>query len=158
MAIHQDFEDLLRCFNAARVRYLLVGAYAVSLYTEPRYTKDVDILVDTAPENAERVLEALQRFGAPVRELSVDDLTNPELVYQIGVAPVRIDIMMGIDGVDFVRAWPKRKTVPFGKTRAYVLALDDLIKAKRASARPQDRLDLQKLSKARAERKRRTGR
>jgi hypothetical protein len=148
MAIHQDFEDLLRCLNDAKAKYLIVGAHAVAIYSEPRYTKDLDIWVEPTRENAPKVYEALKRFGAPLKNLHIEDLTKPRMFYQIGVAPVRVDIIMGIKGVDFSQAWPNRKTAHFGKERVHILGIDELVAAKRASARPQDKLDLKKLAKA----------
>lgn len=153
MSIHKDFEDMLRCLNDAKVRYLIVGAHAVSFYTEPRYTKDIDFLIEPTVENAPKVLEALKKFGAPVAGLKISDFINPNLVYQIGVAPVRIDIIMGIKGVDFRQAWVNKKATRFGRERIFVLGIDDLIRAKEASARTQDELDLEKLKKAKKFRK-----
>lgn len=147
MAVYPDFEDLLRCLNDAKARYLIVGAHAVSFYSEPRYTKDMDIWIDPTPENAEKVYKALQKFGAPTKNLRVEDLTKPNLFYQLGIAPVRIDVIMSIKGVDFSTAWPNRKTTRFGKERVFILGIEDLIKSKKATMRPQDRLDLNKLTK-----------
>ncbi len=146
MAVYQDFEDLLRCLNGAKVRYLIVGAHAVAFYTEPRYTKE-DIWVDPDPKNAERVYKALGKFGAPLQGLKVEDLTNPKLVYQIGVAPVRVDIIMGIGYLKFSEAWRHKRAASFGKEKMFVLGIKELITAKKAASRPQDKLDLDKLQK-----------
>lgn len=143
--IHQDFEDMLRCLNTAKVKYLIVGAHAVSVYTEPRYTKDIDIWVEPTKENAVKVYNALKKFGAPIKQLEVDDLANPNLVYQMGVAPVRIDILMSISGTDFPTAWSNKKTIRFGKEKVHVIGFEELVKAKKASGRTQDELDLEKL-------------
>ncbi len=152
MAVYPDFEDLLLCLNAAKVRYLIVGAHAVSFYSEPRYTKDLDIWVDPTPENAEKVYKALQKFGAPIKNLRVEDLTKTNLLYQIGIAPLRIDIMMGISGVDFSTAWRNRKLTHFGKASVNIIGIKELIKSKKAIMRPQDRIDLNKLLKTRKSR------
>ena len=117
MGSNPDFRDLFCELNAADARYLIVGAYAVIYHTEPRYTKDIDIWVEPTVGNAARVHAALSRFGAPVDTLSVDDLTDPHLIYQVGIEPNRIDILMA----------------------------DDLITAKRAAGRLQDQLDLKRL-------------
>ena len=95
MALNKDFEDLSHLFNAARVKYLVVGAYAVIYYTEPRYTKDLDIWIQPTPQTAEKVYDALRRFGAPVKDLTLNDLTNPTMVYQLGGAPNRLDHRTG---------------------------------------------------------------
>lgn len=146
MSIHQDFKDMLRCLNAAGVRYLIVGAHAVSFYTEPRYTKDIDIFVEPTFENAARVYEALLKFGSPLKGVKIADLMNPDLVYQIGIAPVRIDIITGIGDVDFEKAWSRKKTTRFDNEKVFILGLNDLIKSKKAASRPQDKLDLKKLA------------
>jgi len=147
MALHQDFSDILRCLNDAGAKYLIVGAHAVSFYTEPRFTKDIDILVEPTLENAAKVYRALLEFGAPLRGVGVEDLANPTMMYQIGVEPVRIDIIMGIDGVDFQNAWSKKVATNFGEEKIYILGIDDLIKAKKIASRDQDHLDLKKLAK-----------
>jgi hypothetical protein len=97
------FKELLRKFNEHQVKYLVVGAYAVMKYTEPRYTKDFDIWVEPVSANAQRVFAALAEFGAPMNEVQVEDFANPELVFQIGIEPLRIDIMMGIKGLNVFR-------------------------------------------------------
>jgi len=93
MPIPSDYKELLKILNRHRVRYLIVGAYAVIHYTEPRYTKDLDIWVEPEIKNAKRVYEALKEFGAPLKDISVADFANKNLVYQIGVEPVRVDII-----------------------------------------------------------------
>lgn len=147
MSFHQDFEDLLRRLNEKNVRYLLVGAHAVAYYSEPRYTKDIDIWIDPEPNNAKNVYEALKKFGAPLDVIKVEDLTNPEMVFQIGVEPVRIDILMGIGNIKFSSAWKGKEESLFGKTKVYIIGIKDLIEAKKLSERPQDKLDLDKLKK-----------
>ena len=105
MALNKDYEDLLHLFNTEGVRYLIVGAYAVIYYTEPRYTKDIDIWIESSSDNAQRVYQALKKFGAPLKELTLSDLTNPDLVYQIGIEPNRVDILMGMENINFTDAW-----------------------------------------------------
>jgi hypothetical protein len=128
------------------VKYLIVGAYAVAVYTEPRYTKDLDIWVDPALANAKRVFKALKDFKAPLSDVTVEDFTKTSMVYQIGVEPVRVDIIMGVTGITFEQAWPNRNKVTFGKQKAPVIALKDLIKAKKASSRQQDKIDAARLT------------
>lgn len=148
MGFYQDFEDLLHFLNAVGARYLLVGAHAVSYYTEPRYTKDLDILIDPTKENAAKVYDALKLFKAPLGNLRERDLTNPDLVYQMGIAPVRIDVIMGIKGLDFTKAWKKREKGIFVKEEVFIIGLEDLIEAKKRASRDQDKIDLKKLLKA----------
>src|SRR4051794_17087294 len=103
-----DFKDLLEVLDAYGVRYLIVGGYDVMKYTEPRLTKDLDLWIATDPDNAERVYRALMQFGAPVEGYSPTDFTNEQFWFQIGVAPVRVDILLGIPGASFEDAWERR--------------------------------------------------
>src|SRR5580704_16037478 len=105
MKINSDYRDLLKSLNAAGVRYLIVGEYAVMVHTEPYYTKDLDVWVEPAPENAEAVIGALRAFGAPLLNISAKDFTEPEIFCQIGIAPVRVDVMTSVPGLDFPGAW-----------------------------------------------------
>ena len=146
MAINKDFEDLLRFLNSVHAKYLVVGAYAVIFYTEPRYTKDIDIWIQPTSENARKVYAALKRFGAPVKGLKVEDLTDPKMVYQVGVEPNRIDILMGIGRLSFDPAWKNRKVSRYGREKIYLLNRQDLVQAKRGTGRLQDQVDLQLLS------------
>src|SRR5258708_39449313 len=97
---NSDFKELLSLLNAAQVRYLVVGGYAVIEHTEPRYTKDLDIWVSPDRGKAEGVYAALKDFGAPLANITVDDFTNPALVYHMGRPPVRIAILMGLKGLE----------------------------------------------------------
>jgi len=147
MEPNSNFKDLLRCLNDAHARYLLVGAHAVAYHTEPRYTKDIDLWVEPTEENAARVWQALQDFDVPLVGVRPNDFTNPELVYQIGLEPNRIDILMGISGVRFDAAWKKRIRTSYGGITIYVLSKTDIIRSKKAAGRPQDLLDVTRLSK-----------
>lgn len=140
--MNEDFRDLLRALSDADARFLVVGAYAVSYHAEPRATGDLDVWVDPAPENAERVHRALAAFGAPLSDLSVTDLSRPETVFQIGVAPRRIDILTSITGVTFGEAWPHRIAAQYGGVSFPIIGLDALVKNKQALGRPRDLLDL----------------
>ncbi|OGQ48427.1 MAG: hypothetical protein A3H42_00655 [Deltaproteobacteria bacterium RIFCSPLOWO2_02_FULL_46_8] len=145
MPVNPDFKDLLHLLNSGQVKYLVVGAYAVMHYTEPRYTKDVDFWVAADSENAQKVYNALKKFGAPVHNASPEDFTNSELVYQIGVEPNRIDVLMGIEGVDFQKAWKNKTVGTYGGEKFYLLGIKDLIRTKKIANRPQDKLDLEVL-------------
>jgi hypothetical protein len=139
------FKELLRKFNDLQVRYLIVGAYAVMKYTEPRYTKDLDIWVDTTPENASRVFKALAEFGAPLKSVTSEDFTNPELVFQIGIEPHRIDIMMHVKGLEFSQAWANRVEARFEDVAILLVSKEDLLVSKTAAGRPQDLIDAAQL-------------
>ena len=145
MFVNSDFSELLRLFNASRVRYLIVGGYAVVQYTEPRFTADLDVWTGTDSRNARAVYEALREFGAPLSGLTADDFAEQGYFYQMGVPPVRVDVLMGIPGVEFEPAWRRRVEVDFDGLLVPFISRADLISAKRASARPQDMIDVHAL-------------
>jgi hypothetical protein len=145
MELSPDLIDLLRELSTAGVRFLVVGAHAVAYHTEPRYTKDLDLWVEAAPENAARLWRALAQFGAPLRHCRPEDFVSPTLVYQLGVEPNRVDIMTGIDGVTFPVAWKNRVRTTYAGIDVCVLGRSDLVRAKRASGRPQDLIDVDRL-------------
>jgi hypothetical protein len=147
--LNQDFVDLLRAFAAADVRFLVVGAYALAVHGLPRATGDLDVWIDPTPANARRAYGALRDFGAPLENLREEDLTNPDLVFQMGVAPVRIDVLMSITGVAFDEAWERRTDAVFEGVRFPVIGLDELVRNKRACARPKDLVDLEILERQR---------
>ncbi len=146
MFVNSDFSDLLSLFNANRVRYLVIGGYAVIQYGEPRFTKDLDLWISTDAGNASAVYQALKQFGAPLAGLTEADFSQEGYFYQMGVPPVRVDILMGIPGGDFEQAWQARNEVDFGGLVVSFISKKDLIETKRASGRPQDLLDANQLS------------
>jgi len=148
MFVNSDFSDLLRLFNANNVEYLVIGGYALIQYAEPRYTKDLDLWISTDPENASAVFRSLQSFGAPLEGLTQKDFAEDGFFYQMGVPPVRVDILMGIPGLKFQEAWNRRETVWFDDLPVIFISRNDLIKAKRASGRPQDLIDADLLSQS----------
>ena len=139
--MNPDFRDLLAAFNARGVEFLVVGAHALAAHGLVRATKDLDVWVRPSAENARRTFEALAEFGAPLHDLSVDDLSQPGLIFQIGVAPIRIDVITEIDGVDFDDAWPDRVEATFVDQPAHVLSRRHLLANKLASGREQDLVD-----------------
>ncbi|MCX6654487.1 MAG: hypothetical protein NTY03_05120 [Candidatus Bathyarchaeota archaeon] len=145
MKVEKDYEELFTLLNKNKVRYCIIGAYAVGFYSVPRYTKDIDVWVAPTKDNAKKIWKALVQFGAPLANISIDDFTNEDLVYQIGLAPNRIDILMGISGIEFDEANKNRVKSTYAGETIYLLSKSDLIKAKRASNRKQDQLDLEKL-------------
>lgn len=145
MLTSHDFRELLSILAKHEVRYLIIGGYAVMKYTEPRWTKDLDLLVATDPQNAQAVFNALKEFGAPLSGLSPEDFADVESFYQMGRPPLRVDVMMSIPGVIFEEAWTNRQLVDLAGIQAAFISKADLIKAKAATARPQDLLDLDKL-------------
>ena len=146
--MNRDFAEILSELFAAGAEFLIVGAHALAAHGIPRATGDLDIWVRPTPDNADRVLQALQRFGAPLFDLTRDDLTQPDTVFQIGVPPSRVDILSGISGVDFDGAWSRRMTVTVDGQALAVLSREDFIAHKRAAGRPKDLLDLALLDEA----------
>ncbi len=150
MDLSQDFIDLLAVFERAGARYLLIGGYAVVAHTKPRYTKDIDLWVDPATDNLERVAQALSEFGAPAKAIAdIRSCADDEIVW-FGVPPGRVDLFKRIPGAEFDPSYRRRARVSLGDIEASVLAVDDLIAAKRAAGRPQDLLDVEALLAAQA--------
>ena len=143
--MNHDFKELLLAFNAHGVDYLVVGAHALAVYGHVRATKDLDVWVRPDQENAKRVLTALSAFGAPLDDLTTDDLSKAGTVFQIGVPPLRIDLITAIDGVDFTEAWPDRFSTSFGGVPVFVISRTHLITNKKTAARPQDLADIERL-------------
>lgn len=144
----RDFEELLRFFDSRGVRALIVGAHAVAYHAKPRYTKDLDVLVEPTSENARRILEALTDFGFGELNLTIDDFAKPQRIVQLGFPPNRIDLMTSIDGVEFPEAWAGRAEGIYGSTKVFFIGRQELIRNKKASGRPQDLADLSWLEKA----------
>jgi hypothetical protein len=145
--INPDFRDLFSAFGAHDVRFLVVGAYAVTFHSRPRFTKDLDVWIDPEPRNAERAWRALAAFGAPLSGVKPEDFTRPEAVYQIGIAPNRIDVLTSITAVDFAMAWSRRVPSEYGGAPIHVLGREDLIANKRAVGRPRDLEDAAELER-----------
>lgn len=143
-----DFKDLLSEFNAHGVEYLVVGAYALAAHGRVRATGDLDVWVRPDPANAKRVLSALAKYGAPLQDLTERDLSTSGVVYQIGVAPLRIDVLTGIDAVEFEEAWRERVFTRFADQSVSVLSVAHLIRNKRAVGRAQDIADLEWLERS----------
>jgi hypothetical protein len=144
-----DFKDLLSAFNAHRVEYLVVGAHALAAHGYVRATGDMDVWIRPEAANAKRVIDALREFGAPLQDLTEADLTLAGTVFQIGVAPIRIDVLTSIDGVTFDEAWVDRLTAKFVDLPVPVLSARHLIKNKRTVGRAQDLADVEWLEKPR---------
>lgn len=149
--MNPDFKDLLSAFNAHGVEYLVVGAYALAAHGRVRATGDLDVWVRPEPGNATRVCSALAAFGAPLQDLTEQDLRSPGIVFQIGVAPLWIDVLTGIDAVEFEEAWQTRFVTRFADQSVPVLSAAHLIRNKRAVGRAQDIADLEWLERAQKE-------
>jgi len=148
--IPDDFRDVLVELVDAGARFLVVGGYAVAVHGHPRATKDIDVWVEPTRDNARRVYAALARFGAPIHqfEIAVEDFEQYDGVLQLGIAPVRIDILTRIGGVAFVDAWPERIEVQIEGRKVPVLGLRALLQNKRFVGRAQDLADVEALARA----------
>jgi hypothetical protein len=149
--MYQDFKDLLSAFHAHGVKYLIVGGYAVSFHGQPRATKDIDLFIKADPANAKAVYAALIAFGAPLAEISADDLADPRHFLRFGREPVAVDILPGIDGVEFDAAWERRIEAVIDAEsglEACFISKDDLIASKLAAGRLRDLADVEEIREA----------
>ncbi|MFQ5721452.1 MAG: DUF6036 family nucleotidyltransferase [Candidatus Aminicenantales bacterium] len=147
MRVEKDFKEFIALLNKNRVRYLIVGGFAYSFYAEPRFTKDIDIFIESSKENAEKILKSIKNFGFTDITLTYKDFLEPDQITQLGIAPLRIDIITSIRGVDFQSAWKNRVIGRYGDIETYFISKADLIKNKQASGRKQDLADIEKLEK-----------
>jgi len=145
--LNSDYKDMLQVLLDNGVKFLMVGAYAMGVHGYPRATGDIDIWVETSAENSERVYRSMAAFGAPLHEIDETTFATPGIVFQIGVAPRRIDIITAISGVEFDDAYQQRQIVEIEDLSIPILSLGDLIKNKRATGRDKDRLDADQLDK-----------
>jgi hypothetical protein len=147
MRVNQDLIELLRAFSDHSVEFIVVGAHALAAHGHVRATKDLDVWIRPSQENAEHTYRALGAFGAPLSDLTVEDLTIEGTVFQIGVPPNRVDVLTSIDGVSFEEAWADRMQARFGGEPVAVLSREHLIRNKRASGRLQDLADIERLER-----------
>ncbi len=148
MLTSPDFRELLKIFEKHKIRYLIVGGYAVMKYSEPRFTNDLDVFIAADRDNAKSVYSALKEFGAPLKNLTSDDFAHKGYFYQMGKPPLRVDILMSIPGIEFDQAWNNREAVELDDLKLLFISRADLIRSKEASGRPQDKIDVEKLKKA----------
>ena len=139
--MNPDFCDMLSAFNEAGVEYLVVGAYALAAHGLVRATGDIDLWVRPMASNALRILTALRKFGAPLGDLTKEDLCTPDIVFQIGLPPRRIDLLTSIANVDFQEAWETRRQTTVAGISFAVLGRDLLVKNKKATGRLKDAAD-----------------
>ena len=137
----RDFVELFRSLNASKAEYLIIGGYAVAFYGYPRFTGDIDFLVNPDPWNASRVLSALEDFGFAGLDLAEHDFSSPDLLVSLGYPPERVDIVSSIDGVPWADAWAGRFAGSFGGESVFFIGRKELIRNKRCTGRPQDLAD-----------------
>lgn len=145
MEIQQDFRELLARFNARQIDYIIVGAHALAFHGAPRYTGDMDILVRPDEENAKRILKALEEFGFGALGLTVEDFSAPDRVVQLGVAPVRIDLVTSLTGLSWEEAAAGQVKGTYGDLVVHYLGKKEFIRNKRAIGRKKDLADLEAL-------------
>ena len=148
MEAQPDFSELLALFNAHHVEYLIVGGYALAFHGAPRFTGDLDVFVNPAVANAQRILTALEAFGFTSVGLTVNDFTSPDQVIQLGEPPVRIDLLTSITRVSWDAAWAGKVAGNYGDLPVYYIGRAQFLANKRATGRTQDIADLERLGEA----------
>ncbi|MDT5270003.1 MAG: hypothetical protein QOH49_2189 [Acidobacteriota bacterium] len=146
--LNPDFREILSCLKDEGVDFIVVGAYALAAHGLIRATGDIDVWLSISPDNAKKVLRALAKFGAPTSDLSEEDFTTPDTILQLGVEPRRIDLITGIDGVEFDEAAHSKVRVDVDGVEVFVLSKEDLLKNKLAAGRDKDRGDIAWLEKS----------
>ncbi|UCC96323.1 MAG: nucleotidyl transferase AbiEii/AbiGii toxin family protein [Phycisphaerales bacterium] len=145
MEIRNDFKELLELFNKHKVEYLIVGGYALAFHGAPRFTGDIDLFVRAVRKNAERILAALNEFGFGSLDLSEGDFSTPGKVIQLGVPPIRIDIVTSISGISWEKADRGKVPGQYGQTPVCFISREDFISNKRATGRKRDAADIEAL-------------
>jgi hypothetical protein len=143
--LNEDYKDMLLALSGEKVRFILVGAYAMAAHGYPRATMDIDIWVMPSPQNSEAVLRALHRFGAPLLNLTKEDLQKDGTIFQIGVAPRRIDIITAASGLKFEEVFQNSISIVLEGIEVHIPSMDDLIRNKRATGRTKDLADIEAL-------------
>ncbi len=145
--LNPDFKDMLSCLKEEGVEFIIVGAYALAAHGFPRATGDIDVWVRNSPSNAQKIMRALVKFGAPVSNLSEEDFISPEMIVQLGVEPCRIDILTRIAGVEFTQAWMNKLSVTIDDLEIFDLSKADMLTNKLAAGRDKDQGDIVWLKK-----------
>ncbi len=145
--LSNDLREFVHLLNAKKVKYLLVGAWAMAFHARPRYTGDVDFFVEPSAENAGRLMEVINEFGFAGVGIEAADFLQSDCVVQLGRAPNRVDLLTGISGVSFQEAWSGRVTTNLSGVDVTVIGREHLIRNKRAANRAKDRADLESLQR-----------
>lgn len=141
----QDFKEFIESLNENKVRYLVVGGYAVAFHGHPRYTKDLDVWIDSTPQNAARVIKALKQFGFGSLNLSEKDFLSSDSIIQLGMPPNRVELFTSLPGVEFEKCFRKRVRTNIDGIATNFIDLDNLKKNKKTVGRKQDLADLENL-------------
>ena len=143
--LNKDFREFVESLNSNKVKYLIVGGYAIAFHGHPRYTKDLDVWIEMSEENAVNVMRALRDFGFAQLDVSKEDFLNEAMVVQLGYPPNRIDLINSPDGVNFAECYTSKIEIEIEGVKIPVINLENLRKNKKASGRLQDLADLEKL-------------
>ena len=143
--MNDDLKELLELLNEKKVKYLVVGGYAVAFYGFPRYTGDIDIWFKPSAKNVNKLLDTINAFGFASIQLSVKDFMEKDSIIQLGYPPNRIDFLNNIDGVNFDECYKSRNIYEFENIKINLISIEDLIKNKKSSNRTKDKLDLENL-------------
>lgn len=149
MKAEKDFKELLKLFNKHKVKYCIVGAFAVGFYAKPRYTKDLDILVEPTAENGAKISDALKEFGFRSLGLKPSDFNKKNCFIQLGYEPVRVDLITSLPACTFNKVWNNKEIGQYGNEKVFFIGIGDLIRNKKASNRLQDKADLEILQNVR---------
>ncbi len=152
MKVEKDYVEFFALLNRHKVKYCVVGSYAVAFHARPRYTKDIDIFIEPSKENAKKMARVLIEYGFKSAGLSEKDFSVKGRIVQLGYEPVRIDIVTDISGCEFKEVWGNRAVGKYGTENVYFIGMNDLIKNKAAAGRLIDRSDLELLQKAKQRR------
>jgi hypothetical protein len=143
--LNEDYKDMLQTLLDNEVKFLVVGAYALAAYGYPRATGDFDIWVEASAENSKKIFSSLASFGAPTSGLAENTFMEKGIIFQIGIAPRRIDFITHVDGVDFNDAYPSRKTIIMEGLNLPLISKENLIKNKKSTGRDKDLVDVKHL-------------
>ena len=141
----RDFNEFLQLLNSHKVRYLIIGGYAVAFHGHPRFTKDLDVWLDASVANAKRVIAALNEFGFASMGMTVEDFVQSDKIIQLGFPPVRIDLLIGIRSLSFRKAYANRVVADSNGVAVNFISLEGLLESKRKAGRPQDIADIEQL-------------
>jgi hypothetical protein len=144
--LNQDFKEFIQLLNKNKVKYLVIGGYAVAIHGHPRYTKDIDIWLEMSEENSQKLIKALTEFGFGSLGLTPEDFQTPDQIVQLGYPPSRIDLITTPDGIDFQTCYNSKIEIKLNEIPVNFIDLDNLKKNKLASGRLQDLADLENLS------------
>jgi hypothetical protein len=147
MRVEEDFEDFIKLLNYHKVKYLIVGAFALIYYTHPRNTGDIDFFIEASSENAKKMMKVLAEFGFESLNLKENDFVKPDSIIQLGLIPNRIDIITEISGVTFKQAYENKVAGKIGKQKVFFISPADLLRNKKAAKRIKDMADAELLEK-----------